>query len=429
MKQKATSMMRNLQMYKGIFREEAVAYKKKQRSISPVSVPSTHVAFVACVIICLLIIFIMMTLEYTERVSVTGVTIPVKGVATVNAVSGGVISNLYVHHGDYVYKNQALFSINSVMKDSSGIQYTEIGIELLNKEKKTLEKELSSKYKSTKEQLLILNKELNKRRESLDILKKSLLLTENEIRREKPFYDKIIKLHPGGAVSDMEMNNIARNHFNLAIQAENYKKNINEEEQNILLLLNKKIKTYDDYNQTQTQYKKQIYDLNQKISAESDSQYYVITSTIEGYISGLTKTNGDSVSPHEKILTIIPDTREMVVYLFLDSSSIADVTCGGRVTIKYDSYPFQKYGVYQGVIKDIGRYPVDPSVIESSYGLKYSSPMYRITIQPDRNDVVYAQHSYLIPSGSHVHADILLDKKMLITWLFEPLIKFFKDNK
>ncbi|EAY3758716.1 hypothetical protein FVH47_24430, partial [Salmonella enterica] len=81
------------------------------------------------------------------------------------------------------------------MKDSSGIQYTEIGIGLLNKEKKALEKELSSKYKSTKEQLLILDKELNKRRESLVILERTLLLIENEIRREKPFYDKIIKLH------------------------------------------------------------------------------------------------------------------------------------------------------------------------------------------------------------------------------------------
>ncbi|EIR2779015.1 hypothetical protein LWU18_004713, partial [Salmonella enterica] len=78
------------------------------------------------------------------------------------------------------------------MKDSSGIQYTEIGIGLLNKEKKALEKELSSKYKSTKEQLLILDKELNKRRESLVILERTLLLIENEIRREKPFYDKII---------------------------------------------------------------------------------------------------------------------------------------------------------------------------------------------------------------------------------------------
>ncbi|EAV4629970.1 hypothetical protein GQT41_002868, partial [Salmonella enterica] len=77
------------------------------------------------------------------------------------------------------------------MKDSSGIQYTEIGIGLLNKEKKALEKELSSKYKSTKEQLLILDKELNKRRESLVILERTLLLIENEIRREKPFYDKI----------------------------------------------------------------------------------------------------------------------------------------------------------------------------------------------------------------------------------------------
>ncbi|EAT4112296.1 hypothetical protein EUY69_06270, partial [Salmonella enterica] len=51
------------------------------------------------------------------------------------------MSNLNVHHGDYVHKDQALFSINSVMKDSSGIQYTEIGIGLLNKEKKALEKE------------------------------------------------------------------------------------------------------------------------------------------------------------------------------------------------------------------------------------------------------------------------------------------------
>ncbi len=149
---------------------------------------------------------------------------PLKGVATVNTASGGIISNLNVHHGDYVLKNQELFSINSVMKDSSGIQYTEIGIGLFNKQKKALEKELSFKYKSTKEQLLIVDKELNKRRESLVILEKTLLLTENEIRREKPFYDKIIKLHPGGAVSDMEVNNIAKNHFNLAIQAENYKK-------------------------------------------------------------------------------------------------------------------------------------------------------------------------------------------------------------
>ncbi|ELV9469363.1 hypothetical protein QNB54_003796 [Salmonella enterica] len=178
-------------MYKGIFREEAVAYKNKQQSISPVSVPSTHVAFVVCAIICLIIIFIMMTLKYTERVSVTGVTIPLKGVATVKG-------RYQVHHGDYVHKDQALFSINSVMKDSSGIQYTEIGIGLLNKEKKALEKELSSKYKSTKEQLLILDKELNKRRESLVILERTLLLIENEIRREKPFYDKIIKLHPRG---------------------------------------------------------------------------------------------------------------------------------------------------------------------------------------------------------------------------------------
>ena len=51
-----------------------------------------------------------------------------------------------------------------------------------------------------------------------------------------------------------------------------------------------------------------------------------------------------------------------------------------------------------------------------------TEPLYRITVQLDRQDVpAYGAPQSLAP-GMQLDADVLLDRRRLIEWIFEPVL-------
>lgn len=68
---------------------------------------------------------------------------------------------------------------------------------------------------------------------------------------------------------------------------------------------------------------------------------------------------------------------------------------------------------------------MSPGDIESAYGLKYATPMYRVAVTV-RGHVVREGRSYPVPAGSLAQTDILLERKSIARWLLEPVIKRFR---
>jgi membrane fusion protein len=59
---------------------------------------------------------------------------------------------------------------------------------------------------------------------------------------------------------------------------------------------------------------------------------------------------------------------------------------------------------------------------ESLRATPAAEPLYRITVSLDRQAVqAYGQAQPLVP-GMRLDADVLLDRRRLIEWLFEPLL-------
>jgi membrane fusion protein len=51
-----------------------------------------------------------------------------------------------------------------------------------------------------------------------------------------------------------------------------------------------------------------------------------------------------------------------------------------------------------------------------------TEPLYRITVTLDRQDVTAYGHAQPLSPGMQLEADVLLDRRRLIEWLFEPVL-------
>ena len=100
----------------------------------------------------------------------------------------------------------------------------------------------------------------------------------------------------------------------------------------------------------------------------------------------------------------------------MPTRSIAFVRSGAPVKIRYDAFPYQKFGTFNGVVDHVSRTTVLPS--DKRFRITVTEPMYLARVR------ISDQQS--LQSGMTVTADILRDERRLIQWIFDPLISATK---
>ena len=92
--------------------------------------------------------------------------------------------------------------------------------------------------------------------------------------------------------------------------------------------------------------------------------------------------------------------------------------------LRYQAFPYQKFGHQTGEVVQVSRAPLQPAEL-TSLALPAgggSEPLYRITVALDRQSVAaYGQAQALVP-GMQLEADVQLDRRRLVEWLFEPVL-------
>lgn len=93
--------------------------------------------------------------------------------------------------------------------------------------------------------------------------------------------------------------------------------------------------------------------------------------------------------------------------------------------LRYAAFPFQRFGLYRGVVTEVTRAPVEAGDALDASGLKDTDKarggVYRIVVRPDRKTVNAYGEERSLEAGMRVEADIALEKRPLYRWLFDPL--------
>jgi membrane fusion protein len=172
----------------------------------------------------------------------------------------------------------------------------------------------------------------------------------------------------------------------------------------------------------QGQIERDLAELQQE-AAESEARHQlVVRAPNDGVITAVTAQPGQPVTPGTSMASLVPSGATMQAHLFAPSSAVGFVKAQQTVLLRYQAFPYQKFGHQHGQVLQVSRTPMSAHELGTGPAETAAEPLYRITVVLDRQSVkAYGQAQTLTP-GMRLEADVLLDRRRLIEWLFEPVL-------
>src|SRR3569832_2485346 len=128
---------------------------------------------------------------------------------------------------------------------------------------------------------------------------------------------------------------------------------------------------------------------------------------------------GQSAAPTAPLLSILPEQAVLEAKLLVPSRAIGFIEQVQRVALRYEAFPYQRYGSAQGRIKEIARTLITPGEVNLPVALR--EPVYRVTVSLDAQYIDAYRQRLALQSGMLLDADVWLDRRRIIEWVFDPL--------
>lgn len=162
--------------------------------------------------------------------------------------------------------------------------------------------------------------------------------------------------------------------------------------------------------------------LEQDLTENEARREITLVATQAGYASNVQAENGQAVAAGATLLAIVPADAVLEAHLYAPSRSIGFVQPDSPVLMRYQAFPYQKFGLQSGTIATVSRTTLAPQdYAVAGLGAVANEPLYRITVRLTRQDVLaYGQPQRLQP-GMLVEADVLLDTRRIYEWILDPL--------
>ena len=159
----------------------------------------------------------------------------------------------------------------------------------------------------------------------------------------------------------------------------------------------------------------------QRIAEIGGRREYVIQAPSDGRVSTVQANAGQFADPRRPQMEIIPKEDVLQAQLFVPTRAIGFVHPGQKVRILYEAFPYQEFGTYSGRVNEVSQTILTKADASGPIDLK--EPAYRVTASLDRTDIdVYGKHLPL-QADMLLRADIILEKRSLISWLLDPLLR------
>ncbi|WP_052250892.1 HlyD family secretion protein [Xanthomonas sacchari] len=412
-------------MSQGLFREEVMQARRTNwlGGISLVQPVRTWVLTSAAGIAAAFALTFLCVCTYTQRSTVTGQLVPRQGLATVMAPATGVMTLLTVSEGQHVEAGQML-GVVTVPRATLASGSTEAAIQ----DQLRLQGEgLASSHHARLQQLDAQERGMHAQ---LDTLRRELAQVEDEIgtrRNQISLANEVLqrwrKLQSGNYVSALQVKQQESNALEytsqmqaLQRQSTEILRNIAQVQQQLNALPGLRGGALAEY-----QREKSVVD-QQQVQAQADGAL-VVTAPVAGVIAAQTVKQGQAVQLSQPLLSLIPGDGSLEAELLVPSRAIGFIAPGDPVFLRYQAFPYQKFGHQRGHLGQITRSALSPGELGTLGGsVRRGDQYYRATVVLARQNIIAYGKPETLKPGMLLQADIIGERRRLIEWIFEPLL-------
>ena len=376
-------------------------------------------------------IFAMMVLlflffgTYTRRTTVTGQLVPDLGLVKVYVPQFGIVVKKNAVEGQAVKQGDVLYVLSSERhSDTQGsVQET------ISSQVKTRRDSLKDVLEKTRR---LNEEERNAAMKRIDGLESELGKIGNQIEGQA----SRVKLAEEAVA---RMRNLEAQHFISKEQFQQRQADLLDQRARLQSLERDRISVSRDltsqrselasmplrHENTLAQIERDITSLGQELTESEAKRRLEITAPESGIATAITAEVGQTVDGGKPLVSIVPERANMQAYLYAPSRAIGFVRPGDKVLMRYQAYPYQKFGQAQGTVAYVAKVALsgnDLSDMNVPAGkVNGGEPLYRITVNLSSQTIKAYGHPQPLQAGMALEADILQEKRRLYEWVLEPL--------
>jgi len=415
-------------MTRNIFRKEAIEHSKSKwlgKALLVSGYPAWLVVLLSLLFFIALINMIIFS-SYTRRINVNGEVITQPHAINIFAPQQGFITQAGVKTGDRVTKGQHLYQIDVSRTTQSG-NVSKNSIEAIENQIAQVDNIILKLNQNKLQTENNLKQQINQYQLAHE---KSLVLITNaakgmeEMRKTMDNYDNYQR---SGLINKDQLNNQRYLFYQQQSSYQSLNTQFIQEGLQITNLQSDLSTKAIDFDNQISQYEYQRSDLKRQLSEVDANGTLFINAPSDGKIDSLSVTQGQMVSAGDSLAQLVPsDGDAYSLILWLPNSSLPYVNPGDSINIRYEAFPFEKFGQFPGKVVSISSVPAsaqEMSLYNNVPRLASGStnqPYYKVLVALDNKHFSYQGKNLTLSSGMKAESTLFLENRPIYKWMLSP---------
>ena len=358
--------------------------------------------------------------DFNRKATVSGYLQPDIGLAKVHASRPGIISELFIEDGASVNAGQPLVRLTipeylaegSSLVDSLRLSLQQQQLLLIQRREQLL-----MHYQQQQQEL---TERLAYHQSVVSELKQQSTLLQQRWQLQQQRFAKLSKLKEQGVISKVdwqlqqenllqleqqiaEQNASKQNQLAAMAQLAGQLQRLPSEQQQQLALLDSESSRLEQ----------------QQLELQARNQL-LITAPVSGRVTNLIAEPGQNIHSSQPLLTILPVNAQLQAILLVPTRAYGFVSPGQRTRLRFDAFPYQRFGLYEGEVLKTGQAIILPNEVDMPIAIQ--EPVYRVAVALDAQEIRAYGTAFPLQSGMLLSADIVLEQRSLLSWLLEPIL-------
>ncbi|WP_145584234.1 HlyD family secretion protein [Yersinia intermedia] len=406
-----------------IFRREAIEHRTNNWLGSPQIIMPVGVSIWATIALVIIVsaITIMLMGTYTQKVRLTGSVVNQPPIGRITSTADGTIVHSFAEEGKAVRKGEVIFIINMETQTEYGGTKHQI-TSALKSQKTAIERErkLKSEASSTEQSFLLKllkNKEVELKKMD-DLIDKSAQQTSWLLEKTEHFKQLV---RQGIALEAQHIERRAE-YYRASVQLETYKREKVMLQGEAIDIKAKLAAIHSEVETSLEKLRRQAAQLDQDLVSTENQRELHIVSPINGTLTGITGLVGTNIRLAQELASVVPTLGRPEVEIYASAEAIGELDVGQSVRLRFDAYPYQWFGQYDGIVTSISAVSVKKGLDTNAEQTHQQQRRYfQIRISPKSNTVLLAGKTYPLRPGIGVETDIFIRKRPIYQWIFLPL--------
>lgn len=412
----------------GLFRPE-VLEENRASWLGPVLIePTPRSRWVAYAAAAIAIGFILLLLlgSASRKVPMTGWVVPEQGLARIVATQPGIISTIHVKEGSRVTRGTRLITLSGELRTQGDLGARGEVLLRLQERRDSLVRTRATQDSLFDQQGREMALRLAALQSEVRLLNQEVTLQKSRVELSRQMVARETEMRERGLIALPRLQRTKQEELDQSSRLQALMRNLSTQQRELLALQGQIQEHPLKRSGQMQQIERDLAAINQEIIEAETRRGIVVTAPEDGIVTAIFADQGTSVSTGTPLLTVVPEQSSLQVHLYSPSRGIGFLQVGQKVLLRVQAFPYQKFGFQEGRVAAISRSAsapaeLPPHVSGASGASASPEPVYRVTVDLGSQTVrAYGEQAKLV-SGMRVDADVLVESRRLIEWMFEPL--------